>query len=83
MRDVRAFGYQNIVEKLAEKRPKRTSQMRISEGQTAVIAYPFAFSGCKSTAIVYEFKRFVPESFESEGDLAGQPKNISKDPLFT
>ena len=40
---------------------------RISEGQTAVIAYPFAFSGGKSKAIFYEFKRIVPKSFEFGG----------------
>jgi len=47
----------------------RENQMRISEGQTAVFAYPSAFSGGKSKGIIYKFKRIVPENFGKQGAL--------------
>jgi len=42
-------------------------QNGISEGQTAVFAYPSAFSDCKSSVIYCEIKGFTSKNFEMRG----------------
>lgn len=43
------------------------SRARISEGQTAVFAYPSVHSGCKSIAAFFLVQGFVSDCSENEG----------------